>query len=37
MSTEELNKNYLEYLKSLPNLEKTKRHIKLDCHNLAFE
>lgn len=37
MTSEELNRNYCEYLKSLPSFEKFKRHEKLDCHNLAFE
>jgi hypothetical protein len=37
LTPEELNHNYLIYLKSLPNLQKFKRHQKLDCHNLDFE
>jgi hypothetical protein len=37
LSEAELNHNYLEYLQSLPNFSKFRRHQELDCYNLAFE
>lgn len=37
LSTDEIKKIYLEYLKSIGNFDKVKRLDKLDCHNEAFE
>jgi hypothetical protein len=37
LSSDEIKKIYLEYLKKIGNFDKVRRLDKLDCHNEAFE
>lgn len=37
LSSDEIKKIYLEYLKTIGNFDKVRRLDKLDCHNEAFE
>ena len=37
LSSDEIKRIYLEYLKSIGNFDKVRRLDKLDCHNEAFE